>query len=175
MILHGLRFIDSTILPRGLPTDPPTAQTFRAREASQIVPTERDTAEKWRQHRSFVDPLTVVVALALAVVQFASALAVGPLAGPSSEWSLGFGVALLAVAASYATRYWAPPLYLLGALLVGTFTVFVALRDPVAVVAIGRVALAAVLFGLFVYLFYRDRAYFGMIGKGPRGDGRSSE
>lgn len=127
--------------------------------------TTPDTAEKWRQKRSFIDPLTVAVALALAAVEFASALAIGPLGGSPPQWSLWIGVAHLAVAASYATRYWAPPLYLLGMLFAGTFAVFWALRDAPGLIGAVRLTLAATLFGLFVYLFYRDRAYFEMIGK----------
>ena len=126
--------------------------------------TSSDTAERWRQNRSAVDPLAVAVAFALAAVQFGAALAIGPLAGQTSQWSVGFGIVLLVVAASYATRYWAPPMYLVGALVAGTFVVFWALRDGPALLEAVRLALAGTLFGLFVYLFYRDRAYLEMIG-----------
>jgi Ca2+/Na+ antiporter len=130
------------------------------------VSTERETAEEWERNRSVFDPIAVAVALALALVQLYKGLTVGSLEGSASFWSLATAVAFVAVAALYATDHWGPALYIVGAVLAGTLAVFWALTDPaIVLLEVVRLALAVALFLLFVYLFYRERAYYEMRGK----------
>ncbi|MFC7216176.1 hypothetical protein ACFQO4_19115 [Saliphagus sp. GCM10025334] len=74
-----------------------------------------------------------------------------------------FGIAftLLAGLGLYFTPYWRPVLYFVGAIFMGTLTVFWGLREPVTdILEVSRLALGSTLVLLFSYLFYRARTRY---------------
>lgn len=65
---------------------------------------------------------------------------------------------VLAGVAVYFTAYWMPVLYLVGAVFVGTLTVYWALQMPVMVaLEVSRLVLGTALSLVLVYLFNRER------------------
>lgn len=119
-------------------------------------------SERWirpfERYSKAIDLLTLAVALSLGGLQLYRGLIVGSIGDTRSLRHVSVALVVFGGLALYATRYWRPELFLVGAVFVGTFTVFWALRTPVSVtIEVGRLTLGVALFLLCIYQFLREQ------------------
>lgn len=118
-------------------------------------------SQQAERHRSAVDGVALLLVLVLAGVQLYRGLTAGAVQDPTSMRNFGIAVTLLAGLGLYFTPYWRPVLFFLGAIFMGTLTVFWGLRGSVTdILEVSRLALGSLLMLLFTYLFYRERTRY---------------
>lgn len=102
--------------------------------------------------------LTLLVTLALISVQLYRALTAGAVGDTTSLRNFTIALILLGGIGVYYSSYWQPVVFLVGAIFVGTLTVFWGLRAPVTVtLETSRLVLGGSLFILCIYQFLRNQ------------------
>lgn len=133
-------------------------QIFQYNSPTSGVKDPRREAKFRDRYQSVVDSVTLLVVLSLIGLQIFRGMTADSVGDTTSLRNFGIALAVLVGVGVYYTPLWQPALYLVGAVLAGTLTVFWGLRTPVTVsLEAGRLLFGSALFVFCIYQFFRAR------------------